>query len=219
MVWWSASLPALDLLNMSMKVVGSPQEQSSYWPESWNWLWNDQWPQGVRSRVGNISSLQACLLWEYAAALMRVTLGDSWGLPVNQGSEGPEQSLEFPQRVWQQECLNGGWALGFSCDQLLENDAAQYLVNQRIVAGDQQYPSKVCCIHFRQITWCKALLCMMGACTVYYSLHLHNKIYLACKELCILSFQTILCEQLLILEWSGPLYRFYWSRYGKTHHN
>ena len=39
------------------------------------------------------------LVQEYAAALMKVTLGGFLGLPAEQGSKGLEQSPGFPQGV------------------------------------------------------------------------------------------------------------------------
>jgi len=40
---------------------GSLWEQYSCRPLSQKWSWSDQWPQGVRSGVGNNPSLQSCL--------------------------------------------------------------------------------------------------------------------------------------------------------------
>ena len=98
-----------------------------------------EWPvtYGSEIRSWKQSEPSSLLAREYAAALMRVTLGGFRGVTGRKGSRSSgTESRGFGRGADDGSVSTEGELLDSCCNGLPEKDAAQYPVNRGIVAGE-----------------------------------------------------------------------------------
>jgi len=159
--WWSASLPALDLTEHVHEVVVVLRNRAIL-TRILNWLL--EWLSDLREWDPELETFRAFKLAcvEYAAALMRVTLGDSWVYQLNRVQKAQNRVWNFHKGCDNRSVSMEGELLDSCCDScwkmMLPNPS-----QSRIVSGwASSILEGMLASIFDKITWCKALLCMMG---------------------------------------------------------